>query len=109
MSAAVGVQVSVPDFWSAAGVNTALLPAGRPARLAVSEPIAWPSGSAAVTFTVIGRFRTTLAAAGAVTTGAWSASGSSTIEISSRNQISDALLGVSITRMFRLVPAVVTT
>ena len=43
----------LPDFWSAAGVNTALWPAGRPVRSAVSEVMACPSASAAVTLMVM--------------------------------------------------------
>ena len=50
------------------GVNVA--PAGNP--LAVSDVIASPSASAAVTFTVSSAFSSTDAVAGAVTTGAWS-------------------------------------
>jgi hypothetical protein len=40
--------------------------------VAVSDVIAWPSASAAVTFTVRRLFSATAAVAGAVTTGAWS-------------------------------------
>ena len=65
----VGVQVSVPEVLPAPGVNTALCRAGRPERSAVSEVIAWPSGSAAVTLTVSWCCSPTPAVAGAVTTG----------------------------------------
>ena len=44
----VGVHVSVPAVWPGLVVNTALLPLGSADRLAVSEPIASPSGSVAV-------------------------------------------------------------
>ena len=44
-----------------------LAPAGSP--VAVSDVIAWPSGSLAVTVTVKSEFSATVAVAGAVTTG----------------------------------------
>ena len=65
--------MNVPLVWLAFGVNDALCPAGRFAKLAVSAVIASPSGSAAVTCTVIRVPALPLAAAGAVTTGARSA------------------------------------
>ena len=64
-----GVQVSVPEVFPGPALKVA--PGGRPD--AVSEAIASPSGSAAVTFTVIRLFSSPEAPAGAVTTGAWSA------------------------------------
>ena len=50
----LGVQVSAPAVRLAFGVNTALCPAGSPLKSAVSDAIASPSGSAAVTFNVNG-------------------------------------------------------
>src|SRR5688572_7781269 len=46
-------QVRVPEVLPAVGVNVASWPGGRLERSAVSEVIALPSGSEAVTFTVI--------------------------------------------------------
>jgi hypothetical protein len=66
----VGVHVSVPLKFPAAGVNVA--PAGTPE--AVSELIAFPSGSPAITLTVSGWFSATAAVGGAVTNGALSPS-----------------------------------
>src|SRR5437867_12297132 len=65
----VGVQVSVPLLLSGLGENTALLPAGRLERSAVSEPTESPSGSAAVTFNAIAAFSATTTVAGEATTG----------------------------------------
>ena len=62
----VGVQLNVPDVLPAPAVNVA--PAGSGA--AVSEVIACPSGSAAVTVKVRSVFEGVLWFAGAVTTGA---------------------------------------
>ena len=61
-----GVQLNVPDVLAAFAVNVA--PAGSGA--AVSDAIASPSGSAALTVNVISEFSAPEAVAGAVTTGA---------------------------------------
>ena len=66
MSPTAGVQVSVPVVFPDPGVNVA--PAGCPE--AASEAIASPSGSEAVTFTVIWLSAFPFAVAGAVTSGA---------------------------------------
>ena len=55
-----------------AGVNTALCPAGKPVRSAVSDVIASPSASLALTFTVNSTPSVPDTLAGATTTGAWS-------------------------------------
>src|SRR2546426_55979 len=65
-----GVQVRTPEALPAPGVNAAFEPAGSPERLAVSEAMAWPSGSDAVTATVTALFSRTVLVAVAVTTGA---------------------------------------
>ena len=65
--------MSVPDFFAAPTVNTALLPSGSPEKSAVSASIASPSGSLAVMFTVRTWLSFPLTDAGAVTTGARSA------------------------------------
>ena len=62
----VGVQLNVPDVLVAFAVNVA--PEGSGA--AVSEAMASPSGSAALTVNVVRTFEVALTVAGAVTTGA---------------------------------------
>ena len=66
----VGFQVSVPEALPGSGVNTAFPPAGKLERSAVSDVIAFPSGSEAVTRSVMVAFSATMAAAGADTIGA---------------------------------------
>src|SRR4249920_1443637 len=66
----VGVQLSVPIVFAGLVVNVALLPPGRPARLAVSVVIASPSGSAAVICRLSGAFSAPVVSAGAVIAGA---------------------------------------
>src|SRR5262245_53861894 len=70
LSLVVGVHVSVPDVLRGPGVNTALFPAGSAETSAVSDVIASPSWSAAVTFTVTCWPCGPETEAGAVTTGA---------------------------------------
>ena len=62
--------MNVPLVLSLATVKLALLPAGSPDLSAVSEAIGSPSGSEAFTLRVSEAFSSTLAAAGALTTGA---------------------------------------
>ena len=62
--------MSVPAVFEALGKNVALLPAGRLDRSAVSPVIASPSGSVAVTFTLIVVASWPKIASGATTTGA---------------------------------------
>src|SRR5206468_1577582 len=66
----VGVHVRVPDVFPGSGVKRALFPAGSRERSAVSEVMGLPSGSVAVTRTVIVAPTPTRAAPVAVTTGA---------------------------------------
>jgi len=63
----LGAQLNVPDVLPAPVVNVA--PAVMAVPVAVSEEIAWPSGSAAVTFTVRSEPSLVEAVAGAMTTG----------------------------------------
>ena len=65
----VGVQVSVPAVFPGPGVNTALLPAGRPERSAVRDAIGSPSSSPACTVTVTGLVSVAGTLDGAVTAG----------------------------------------
>src|SRR5206468_13025514 len=65
-----GVQLKVPVVLSTPGVNTAWFPVGRPVRSALRAVMASPSGSEAVTFTVITPFSSPLISTGAITTGA---------------------------------------
>ena len=60
----------MPAVFEPFGVNTALWPAGKLARLADSDVIALPSASDAVTFTASAPFSLTVAVDGATTTGA---------------------------------------
>ncbi len=64
----LGVQLKVPDVFEAFAANVA--PAVMAVPDAVSEVIASPSGSLAVTLTVNSEPSATVAVAGAVTTGA---------------------------------------
>ena len=73
------------------------MPAGRAARSAVSEPIASPSGSEAVTLTVIALFSFPLTADATVTTGGWFAPKIFTIERLSTRNVSPVATGVSST------------
>ena len=60
----------MPDVFPEPGVKTALLPAGRPERSAVSDAIGSPSASAACTAIESAPASSTDAVAGAVTAGA---------------------------------------
>ena len=70
VSLAIGVQLKVPVVFPEPGVNTAWFPAGSPVRSALRDVMASPSGSEAVTFTVMALPAVPLTEAGAVTTGA---------------------------------------
>jgi hypothetical protein len=75
----LGVQLNVPDVFVPFGVNELPVVAGELA--AVREAIAWPSGSIADTVNVRLIPSSTLRVAGAVTTGARSATSPTVITV----------------------------
>src|SRR5258705_1402099 len=71
----VGVQVKVPPVWVPLTVNAELFPTGSPETSAVSDPIASPSASDAVTVTLRDAFSTPAKADTTLTLGGRSLAG----------------------------------